>query len=306
MKRSISIEPYFDPEVPNMGFERYGMSTAPGSETTEYISKDVNGRYVTGIDIDSPSIIYMEDDKERASTIEDITKVVNKLERVFGSGELNAKNEKMWGGFYIKLTHTGKDLNPQDPKDEILIRAIKAGGFSTIAPSLDVAKADGSYKYYLHQIEIDADLKVERKRVVAKAKGELSKLDAEDSHKMRLVAKCLLSPTNEFRPSTPQGIIFDKLDQFIEGTIVKENKKNTVKQFLDACKLDKKTLTLTSLVKDAIYFFVLTRENDGYFYNKETESKVGKTEKDIIKYLDDPTNQSEIENIKKRVSDKLQ
>ena len=305
MLRSISIEPYFDPEVPNMGFERYGMSTAPGSETTEYISKDVNGRYITGIDENSPSVIYIEDKDEREATIKSIKDTVMKLEKVFGIGALDARNDQMWNGFHLKLTHRGKDLNPQDPRDEIIIRAIEAGGFTSIAPSLEKAKESGSYKYYLHHINVDAELKVERKRQVAKAKGELSKLDADDSHKMRLIAKLLLPANNEFRPSTPQGIIFDKLDQFIEGVTQRDNKKATVKTFLDAVKVDKKSLAIQTLVKDALYFFIITKESDGFFYNKETESRLGKNEKEIIKYFEDPTNQTDLEVIKKRVSEKL-
>jgi len=305
MKKSIiSIEPYFDPEMPNMGFERYGLSTAPGAELTEYVSKDVNGRYVTGLDLDSPSVMYLEDKEDKEAREQEIVEVVARLERVFGGGQLDARNEKMWQEFNIKLTHFGKDLDPTNPKDEILIHSIKAGGFTGIAPNLEKAK-EGDYKYYLRQVNSDSDLTVERKRSIARAKGELSKMDSEDSHKMYLVAKALLNPNNEFTPSTPKGILFDKLDQFIEGTIVKDNKKGTVKQFLDTCKQDKETLYIQGLVKDALYFFIITRDSDGYFYNKETEARAGKNEKEIVKYLSNPVHQLDLENVKARVEAKL-
>jgi hypothetical protein len=248
----------------------------------------------------------MEDKEQRKATEQEIKESVSRLEKVFGEGRLDARNEEMWANFTIKLTHTGKDLDATNPKDEILIHAIKAGGFTSIAPSYEKAKEGvGEYKYYLRQVDIDSDLKVERKRSLAKAKGELSTMDAEDSHKMYLVAKALLNPNNEFSPSTPKGILFDKLDQFIEGTIVKDNKRGTIKQFLDTCKLDKETLYIYGLTKDALYFFIITREADGYFYNKQTEARLGKSEKEVAKYLSNPLNQLELENVKSRVEAKL-
>lgn len=305
MKRAaISIEPYFDPDVPNMGFERYGLSTAPGSEMTEYLSKDVNGRYITGLDTDAPVVMYCSDKERKDAAEKEIKEVLARLERVFGSGALDARNDKMWNDFNVKLTHLGKDLNPENPRDELLIHAVKAGGFTAIAPNLETAK-EGDFKYYLRQVETDANLTVERKRSVAKAKGELSKMDSEDSHKMYLVAKAILNPNNEFRPSTPKGILFDKLDQFIDGVIVKDNKRGTVKQFLDAVKLDKETLYIQGLTKDALYFFILGRDPDGQISNKETETRLGKNEKEILKFLSSPINQTELENIKLRVEAKL-
>lgn len=303
-KAAISIEPYFDPEVPNMGFEKYGLNTAPGSEVTEYISKDINGRYVTGLDVNSPYIMYMEDESEKKAIVKEIQEVIKRLESIFGDGTLNAKNDAFWRDFTLKIGSTGKSIDPLSPRDEILYHAVKAGGFTSVAPSLEKAR-EGDYKFYLRQLEQDSELKIQRSVALNKARGILIDMFENDQHKMYLIAKVVLHPNNEFTPKTPKSMIYEKLDQFIDGTIVKDNKKATVKQFMDATKVTKELLYLTGLVRDALYLNVIQREPDGYFYNKETESRVGKTEKDIVKFIENPIHQAELENIKTRVESKL-
>lgn len=304
VKNAISIEPYFDPEVPNMGFEKYGLSTAPGSETTEFISQDRNGRYITGLDLDSPTIMYMEDLEEKKAIEKEIKEVVERLERIHGTGSLDARTGAIWKDFQLHLSYTGKSLDRKDPKDELIYYAIKAGGFTSVAPSLEVAKG-GSYKFYLRQIEKDSDLKVERSKLINKAKAALTDLDESDSYKMLLVAKIVLAPNNEFSEKTPKSVIYDKLDQFIDGKIVKDNKKATVKQFLDAYKRTIESLFMESIVRDSLYFNFITREADSYYYNKQTESRLGKNEKEIIKHISAPINELEFENLKTRVEAKF-
>lgn len=304
-KARISIEPYFDPEVPNMGFESYGLNTAPGSETTEYISKDVNGRYITGLDDNSLQIIRIEDEEEKAARIKEIKEALDRLETTFGKDSLNPRSD-FWNNFTIKIGYTGKSIDPLDPRDELLYHAIKAGGFTSIAPSLEEAQqSDKGYKFYLRQLDQDAELKIQRSVSISKAKGLLVDMFENDQHKLYLVAKALLTPNHEFSPSTPKSVIFDKLYQFIEGVLVKNDKKATVKQFLDILKVKKDTLHITGLVKDALYFNILIKDANGQFYNKETQTSPGKNEKEIIKFLENPLNQSELENIKQRVEEKL-
>ncbi len=127
----------------------------------------------------------------------------------------------------------------------------------------------------------------------------------EDSHKLLLVAKVVLAPNNEFDEKTPTSIIYDKLDQFIDGKIVKDNKRGTVKQFLEACNKDIETLTREALVRDSLYFNFIIREGDGYFYNKQTETRLGKNEKEILKHVSTPINELEFDNLKTRVEAKF-
>lgn len=303
-KAAISIEPYFDADVPNMGFERYGLNTAPGSETTEYISKDVNGRYMTGLDIHAPSVVYLEDEEEKAAKIKEIEATVSRLESVFGVGALDARNAQFWNDFTIKLGYSGKSIDPQSPRDELAYHAVKSGGFSAIAPSLEKAR-EGDYKFYLRQMEQDSELKIQRSLQLKRAGSELIQMYENDQHKMYLVAKVVLNPNSEFTPTTPKGIIYEKLEQFIEGTIVKDNKKATVKQFVDACKMTKESLYVQGLIRDALYYSVVQKEPDGYIYNRETETRLGKNEKDAVKFIENPSHQSELENLKTRVEAKL-
>jgi hypothetical protein len=114
----------------------------------------------------------------------------------------------------------------------------------------------------------------------------------------------VLTPDNQFKLATPADIIYDKLDDFIEGVIVKTNKKKTPEQFLKACETDKQTLHLTAIVKDALFYRNLVRGSDGYYFNPETEARYGKSEIEIVEFLKNPLNQSELDNISEKIEAK--
>lgn len=302
----ISIESYVDPNIPNNGLEKYGYATYPDTELTEYITIDEFKRAITGLDPDALSISQIEDEEERQAKIDEIKEIVARLEKVLGKGKLDATNLDYWRTFILKVTDGQRYLDLRKPNDEIIYHAIKAGGFTEIAKSYEEARnSNVFYKFYLKREEEEAAVKTQNKKVIAKAKGILVDLVEEDTVKLFLVSKNLLSPSKEYKRSTVPDIIFNDLEAFVEGTIVKTNKSETPKQFLDTVKLDKETLTLQAYVNDALYHRIIVQEpSDNYFYNRETTTRYGKNVKEVLNFLKNPINQSELDNVSERVEKK--
>jgi hypothetical protein len=301
----LSIEPYFEAEMPNMGLEKYGMVSFPDTEVREYLSIDVNGRFVTGVDPDAVAIESIDDEQEREIKRAEIVKIKERLERVFGKGSLDALNEKFWATFELTIKNSRRDLDLRQPKDEIVYHAIKAGGFDIVAPDFNTAKTSNKlYKFYLKKEEEESENKIKYTKVINKAKGILAEMYDSDPSLMFRIAKVALAAANNFKPTTAPGIIFEKLNDFIDGKVVKTNKRETATQFLAFAKQDRETLTITGIVHDAIYYNMLIQEKDGHYYNKETEARYGKNIKEIVEFLKNPINSTELENITDRIEHK--
>lgn len=305
MSLKISIEPYFDEAIPNMGLEKYGMATFPETELQEDISKDENGRYLTGLDEYSNDVYSIEDEQEREAKVKSINEIKTRLEKIIGVGKLDATNKAFWGEFVLQVKNGSKELDMKRPLDEILYHAIIAGGFREVAPSYEVAKNSNIlYKYYLKREEEEAAIRTQYSKLIDKANGQLVDMTDEDQYKMFLIAKNLLTLSHEFKRSTPSDIVYAKLREYITGESVKDDKKATVKKFLDTNKLDKESLTLKAYVNEALYRKFLVQEADGHFYNKQTHTRYGKNVNEVINYLKDPINQTELDNISTRVEKK--
>jgi hypothetical protein len=299
-----AIVPYFDPEIQNMGLEKYGWVAFPNTEVIEFLGQDSTGRYITGIDEDALDLIRLDDPELIAAKKEQRREIVNRLEKFYGQGSLDARNNSFWSNFYLDIKDNYRVLDFAVPKDELVFHAIKAGGFEEVAPTFEEAQNSPKlYKYYLKIAEEEAAVKTQYTKLIRKAGGVLTDLAEKDHKKVFLLAKVLLSPNNEFKINTPVDVMYEKLDMFIEGKIVKTNKKDTASQFLAASKMTKEDLTLNALAVDAIFYRILTDEA-GNYYNRQTETRLGKNLKEIVEFLKNPINASELENIEARVREK--
>lgn len=311
IKSVVSIEPYCDPENKNMGLEKYGMSAFDGGAQVEdigYIQMGNKIIYLTGLDINAANIRNIEDPEEKAAKIAQIEEVVKYLEEScnLGKGTLNPDNQAFWKGITLTVENNRRlDLDMKDPQDIIKYYAIKAGGFTPVAPDYHTAKTSNTiYKWYLEELAETAAVKTEIKKERAGALGKLTEIFKKNQKTLTLVAKIVLTPDNQFKYNTSADIIYDKLYDFIQGDIVKTNKKLTPKQFMAAIELDKQTLFISALVKDGLFYKTLHRKQDGHYYNLETQAMLGKTEADIVEYLKNPLNQSELENLTARIEGK--
>ena len=318
LNSSISIRPYME-DKDNMGLEQYNMVLFEGSFHEEpVICLENNGilRYVTGLNEFAPEIKEL-DDLSREATIKQIRVTVSQLEKDLASNVidptdkdfwekvilLKPNNSEFWDKISLKVGNEPVFLAPAvDPYDVIKIKAIEAGGFSLIAPSLDAArKSHGAFKFYLDRYEETASVRTEVKKLRNKALAALQTVFDKNTNKLFYICKVIDGNSTQYKKSTPNDIMYDNMDAYINGETVERNKKKTAETFLAVADLDMEVLRIRSMVKDANYYKIIANRSDGHIYHMSTNTLMGRNASDVIEYLKNPLNEEILDDITKNV-----
>ena len=305
---SLTIRPYVDNEMANMGLENYQMALFEGVFHEESLAcLEYNGirRYVSGLNEFAPEIKLMNPDDAEAA-IKDIRKTVAQLEKELAANVLNIDdvdfwnkvkllrpdNDEFWSKITMRFGNEPVYLDPTgDPYDLIKLRAIEAGGFSIVAKSLETARRSAvPYKFYLDKYEETASIKTEVKKLRNKALSELQKLFEKNTNKLFYVCKVIDANSTQYKKSTPLDVMYDNMDSFINGTTVDKDKRKTAGKFLEVATLDMETLKLRAIVKDASFYKLISTRGDGFIYHLKSGTSLGKNPSDIITFLKNPLN----------------
>lgn len=318
-KSNIAIRPFFDPMVDNMGLQKYGLSLFDGAFHEESIAcLEINGikRYLTGLNEFAPDIKELPIDEQEAK-IKEIRRVVSQLEKELAANVvdpddkdfwnkvklLRHDNNEFWDRIKVRCGNEPVHLEPKtDPYDLIRLYAIEAGGFSIVAKSLDEARRMSvPPKFYLDKLEESASLKTEVKKLRNKALSELQKLFDKNQNKLFYIAKNLDANGAQYKKSTPNDIVYDNMDKYINGDLVEKDKKKTAQRFIDMVNLDMETLKIRAIVKDSSYYkFIVTRA-DGFIYHMSTTTMMGRNLTDVVEYLKNPLNEEILVDLTKKV-----
>lgn len=233
----------------------------------------------------------------------------SKVTMFISAGPDKFDNQKMreriptyWDAVEVKCTNRPLFLDPKNPHDLIIIYAIKAGGFETVAPSLEAARTAAiTPKFYLDSEEETATIKTEVKKLRNKAGGELQKLYDKDQTKLFYVTKLCAINSLSYRKATSNDILYNDCDMYINGETVDKNKKLTAQKFLDYCKLDVKELRVQAIVRDSTEMHLLTFKTDGQLYYNKTGVPMGKGVLDVVKFLENPLNNDILTSISEEV-----
>jgi len=305
---SLTIRPYVDNEMANMGLEKYQMALFEGVFHEESLAcLEYNGirRYVSGLNEFAPEIKLMNPDDAEAA-IKDIRITVAQLERELAANVLDVNDDQFWSKvkllrpdndeFWSKITmRFGNEpvyLDPVgDPYDLIKLRAIEAGGFSIVAKSLEVARnASVPYKFYLDKYEETASIRTEVKKLRNKALSELQKLFDKNANKLFYVCKVIDANSTQYKKSTPLDVMYENMDSYINGDTVDKDKRKTAGKFIEIAALDMETLKLRAIVKDANFYKLISTRGDGYIYHLKSGSMLGKNPSDVVMFLKNPLN----------------
>jgi hypothetical protein len=314
----VSVRPYFDGGISNLGLEKYGLTLYDGVYHEEQLAcVEINGvtRYLTGLNEFAPEIKKL-DPEVREARIREIRSAVAELERELAANIIDPEDKDFWNKvellqpnnktFWNKIAiRCGNDpvfLDPSDPFDRIKLYAINAGGFSIVAKSLDDARARAvPPKFYLDRVEETMVTKTEGKKLRNKALSELQKLYDKNSSKLFYVAKVVDAASQVYKKNTPNDVIYDSMDRFINGEGVETNKTRAANQFLDAAKLDMETLKIRSIVKDSTFYKFIVTKGDGYIYHTELNALLGRNVSDIVEFLKNPLHEDILLDLTKKV-----
>jgi len=311
---SVMIRPFFDGSVANMGLEKYNMSLHDGVYHEEQLACiDYNGiqRYITGLNEFAPEVKFIEDDDEREAKIKEIRIIVAELEKSFASNIISPEdpdfwnkvkllkpdNHEFWGPITIRCGNEPVYLDPaKDPYDLIKLRAIEVGGFSMVARSLEDARTRPvAPKFYLDRYEDTAATKTELKKMRNKALAELQKLYDKHPNKMFYVAKVIDPNSPQYKKNTPNDVIYDNMDNYINGRGTETNLRRAAETFLSAVGQDMETLKIRALIKDATFHRFILTKGDGFIYHIESNTMMGKNPSDVTEFLKNPLNSQILE-----------
>lgn len=318
-KSSVAIRPYFDPSIENMGLQKYGLSLHEGAFHEEQLAcLEINGikRYITGLNEYAFEMKDLEPDEKEAK-IKQIRIVVSQLEKDLAANIvdpadpefwnkvklLKPDNSVFWDKIFLRCGNDPVFLEvDNDPYDLIKLYAIEAGGFSIVAKSLEDARTKHSPpKFYLDKLEETASTNTEVKKIRNKAVAELQKLYDKNVNKMFLVAKILDPNSMQYKKSTPNDIIYDNLDKYINGELLDKDKRKTGQRFLDTVALDMETLKIKAIIKDASFYKMLANKADGFVYHIKTSTMIGRNQADVLEYLRNPLNEEILVDLTKGI-----
>ena len=322
IKRSgqLAIRPYLENASPNMGLEKYSMSVFEGVFHEEQIAcLEQNGikRYVTGMNEFAPEIKNLEPEAREAAAKE-IRKIVAQLEKELATNIiedindpdfwnkvklLRPNNDEFWSKIVLRIGNEPVFLNPAaDPYDLIKLKAIESGGFTLVAKSLEAARAMAvPPKFYLDKYEDSVASRTEVTKLRNKAKAALQNLYDTNVNKLFYVCKVVDIDSAQYRKSTPNDIMYENMDRYIDGGTVDRDKRKTAQRFLDVTEQDMETLMLRALVKDATYYKMIATKGDGFIYHMKSATNLGKNPTDIVEFLKNPLNEDILMDLQKSV-----
>ena len=309
LSKKVSIRQYVDPEVFNMGMEKYNMSVFSGETGSGGIYESLGYKelgdkkiYLTGLDTTADSVRSLPFDERERKEIE-IEAALEHLGNVYGKETLDSKNSGFWSSHSLEIRVPILNLDLTDNSNLITYYNILGGGYSEIAPSFQIAKESNKiYKFYLHIDAEVSDIKTELTKLRNKSKAILEELDDEDFETMFKLAKLLLPIEKGLNRKTAKSLIYSELDAFINGDYSQNAKKEAPKKFLEFARKDKATLNLEAIVREALYHRLVEPNKDQMFWNPSTQVTYGRNENEIIAFLNNPINNDELLTIIDKVS----
>lgn len=313
-KTAIAIRPYFDANASNMGLENYGLSLFDGVTHNEQLAcLENNGvvRYVTGLNEFAPEIKLLNPE-DREAKVKQVREAVVELEKELAANVIEVDDPQFWNkvklvkpdnaDFWNKISLScGNEpvyLDPNDPYDRIKLFAIEAGGFSIVAKSYDDARSKAvPPKFYLDKAEETVMVRTEYKKMRNKALSELQKLFDKNSTKLFYIAKVVDINSTQYRKSTPNDLIYENMDLYINGEGGESNRERAAKTFLDATSLDMETLKIKSIVRDSVFFKYIISKADGYIYHTKSGAMLGRNVSDVVEHLKNPLNEDVLKDL---------
>jgi len=318
----ISIKPFIDPNRENMGLENYGMALFPSAYHEEQLAAiERNGvvRYVTGLDEYAPEVQNIKDPEQKESVIFNIRSIVSHLEKLLATNVvkveddsfwnkvtlLKTNNHLFWGKISVRCGNEPVFLNPaEDPYDLIKFVAIEAGGFDLVAKSFEDAMAMAvAPKFYLDKEIETVSSRTGYKKLRNKAIALLDDIANKNSKKLLYITKIIDTNNTSYKTHTPTDIMYDVLDDYINGMGIENNKAKAAEYFINTAKLDMETLKLRAIVKDATFYKLISLKADGMLYHTATATMLGRNVSDVVLYLKNPLNEDILVRILNEVED---
>ena len=317
--KTIAIRPFFNANKENMGLEQYGLSLHDGVFHEESLAcLEMNGvkRYVTGLNEFAPEV-KMLPKLEKKAKIKEIRAVVAQLEAELAANVVDTEDKEFWNKltimkpdnstFWDKISlRCGNDptfLDPAaDPYDLIKLHAINAGGFSIVAKSLKAAKESNTpFKFFLDTAKESLSTRTELSKLRNKSLVALQNMYDSNVAKLMYVAKICDVDSVQYVKATPNDVLYENMDAYINGFGGESSKKRAASQFLEVAGLDMEELKIRALIKDSLYYRFITTKAGGWIEPIDSGIKLGKSPSECLQHLKNPENEDTLMSLLAKV-----
>tara|TARA_B100000780_G_C21108427_1_gene447756 strand:- start:848 stop:1864 length:1017 start_codon:yes stop_codon:yes gene_type:complete len=317
--QTVAVRPFFNPNRENMGLEKYGLSLHDGVFHEESLAcLEMNGvkRYLTGLNEFAPEVKMLAP-KEKKAKIKEIRSVVAELEAELAANVVDPEakdfwnqltimkpdNSKFWDKISMRCGNDPVFLDSEvDPYDKIKLHAIRAGGFSIVAKSLKDAKINPTgVKFYLDTLEETLTTRTELSKVRNKALVELQGMFDKNTTKLLYVAKICDANSTQYVHSTPNDVLYENMDDYVNGHGSEGNKKRAAQNFLDVATLSMEEIKLRALIKDALFYRFLATKAGGWIEPLDSGTRLGKTPSECLTFLMEPQNEETMMSLLSKV-----
>lgn len=279
---------------------RKGYNRQPGACVRIMPVRISDGRYLTGLDENAPSVLKIADKTEREIEQKRIKETRTRLENTAGIN-LGPKSD-----FYSKISQADRDglynnpktgevtkvaemvrlqdgeniFNFEDPFQEITFLWVSQ--HPNVASSLEdfrTGKAKPSCQFYVCNPEIENKIIYTEKKLVNKCVIDLNNASLE---KRKMIARLIGLPISE---SDKEDFVYNELDNFIKSGEVKAGEfkgYKAVTLFNQLMDLKDNMLTTKDLIKQALTFGVYKKKNGAIY---EGENQVAENEDALLKIL---------------------
>ena len=317
--KTIAIRPFFNANKENMGLEQYGLSLHDGVFHEESLAcLEMNGvkRYVTGLNEFAPEVKMLPKSEKKAK-IKEIRSVVSQLEAELAANVVDPEDKEFWNkltimkpdnsAFWDKISlRCGNDptfLDPvADPYDLIKLHAINAGGFSIVAKSLKIAKESNTpFKFFLDTAKESLSTRTELSKLRNKSLVALQNMYDSNVAKLMYVAKICDVDSVQYVKATPNDVLYENMDAYINGFGAESSKKRAASQFLEVASLDMEELKIRALIKDSLYYRFITTKAGGWIEPIDSGIKLGKSPSECLQHLKNPENEDTLMSLLAKV-----
>ena len=122
-----------------------------------------------------------------------------------------------------------------------------------------------------------------------------------NSTKLMYVAKICDVDSAQYIKSTPNDILYENMDNYINGFGVESSKKKAAGQFLEVAGLTMEELKIRALVKDALYYRFITSKAGGWIEPIDSGIRLGKSPSECFEFLKNPENEETLMSILDKV-----
>lgn len=212
---------------------------------------------------------------------------IKTVETHYGRQFDNPEDFDFWSNLSFEVKHDVEPVDLTHPPDLLKVRAFQA--LKSLGNFNDIISGDSVSDFMLtdehKETELEATLYEKRDLAIAKL------IQVKQSKKYCVGIARYLLPSS-MKISTLEDA-YTKIRQYLDGKIVK-GANEAIKNFNDACEIPKEELYTTVDFNDAVKKNIIRKNRDGKFHNPLTGTEYGKTAKDSILYLMQPSNQEEL------------